>query len=30
MSEVKLFDFQKEVLKQSCNFNKVAYYFDMG
>jgi SNF2 family DNA or RNA helicase len=27
---MKLFDFQKEVLEQSKDFNKVAYYYDMG
>ena len=27
---MKLFDFQKEVLHQSKDFNKVAYYYDMG
>jgi SNF2 family DNA or RNA helicase len=27
---MELFDFQQEVLEQSKNLNKVAYYFDMG
>lgn len=27
---MELFDFQKEVLEQSKDFNKVAYYYDMG
>ena len=30
MSNVKLFDFQEEVLNNSSDLNKVAYYFDMG
>lgn len=30
MSNVKLFDFQEEVLNNSSSLNKVAYYFDMG
>lgn len=27
---VKLFEFQEEAIKRTANFNRVAYYFDMG
>ena len=30
MSKVELFDFQKEILDNTCNYNRVAYYLDMG
>lgn len=30
LKKMELFDFQKEVLHQSKDFNKVAYYYDMG
>lgn len=30
MSSVKLFDFQKRILDNTTNKNKVAYYLDMG
>lgn len=29
MSSVKLFDFQKRILSETANANKVAYYLDM-
>lgn len=30
LKKMELFEFQKEVLHQSKDFNKVAYYYDMG
>ena len=30
METIKLMEHQKDVLKQTKNFNRVAYYLDMG
>lgn len=30
MSEIKLYDFQKKILENSKDKNKVAYFLDMG
>lgn len=30
MSEVRLYEFQKDILNDTNSFNKTAYYLDMG
>lgn len=30
MSEIRLYDFQKDILNDTNSMNKTAYYLDMG